>query len=118
MTPSLGPPPRAETDEAPEDCTCEVCGTFELLGQKWTTHVLGLVYEEGPLRFNELKRRLGGVSARMLSDRLDELAEADLVERVDHDESPPRVEYRGTERGEELVAALEPLVDVLLDEGD
>lgn len=110
---TLGTPAREEDHTRPQDCGCPVCGTFQLLGSKWTTHILGVVYEEEAVRFNALKRELDGISSRMLSDRLDELEEHSLVERVDYEEVPPRVEYHTTEKGEDMVEALAPLVEVV-----
>lgn len=110
---TLGTPAREEDRTRPDDCGCPVCGTFQLLGSKWTTHILGVVYEEDEVRFNALKRELDGISSRMLSDRLDELEEHGLVERVDYDEVPPRVEYHATEKGESMVEALTPFLQVV-----
>lgn len=94
----------------PEDCACRVCQTFDLLGRKWTLDLLGVLHAEGRVRFNALQRELGRVSSRTLSDRLSQLEEEALVDRIDHDESPPRVEYRLSTDGQALVEALEPLV--------
>lgn len=99
--------------EGKEDCGCPVCETFQLLGSKWTTHILGFIWEDSPIRFNALKRRLDGISARMLSDRLKELEEQGFVERVDYQEVPPRVEYHSTEKSEALAESLMPFVRVV-----
>lgn len=88
--------------EGTEDCNCYLCSLFGLLGRKWTIHLVGVLTVEGTVRFNELKRRLDGVSPRTLSDRLDELEEAGLVERIDHETIPPKVEYALTDQGEGL----------------
>lgn len=57
---------------------------------------------EGTIRFNELKRKLEGISPRTLSDRLTELEEMGLIERIDHGTIPPKVEYRLTDKGRDL----------------
>lgn len=89
---------------------CPVCRMVELLGRKWTLHLVWTLREAGPVRFNELERRAEGISPRVLSDRLDQLVEEGLVERTDHGETPPRVEYELTEKGHDLEAALEGLL--------
>lgn len=81
---------------------CPICGLIDLLGRKWTLHLVWTIREEGSVRFNELKRRAEGISPRVLSDRLDQLAEQGLVDRIDHDTEPPHVEYRLTAKGEGL----------------
>lgn len=94
----------------PEDCACGVCETVELLGRKWTLDVMGILSPSETVRFNALQRELGRISPRTLSDRLSQLEEAGVVDRIDHEETPPRVEYVLTEKGEALAEALEPLV--------
>lgn len=103
------PEPEPE-DEVAADCACPTCHTLELLARRWTPHVLEELAGSRRLRFNELKRRLEGISPRTLSDRLSQLTEAGLVERTDHGETPPRVDYELTEAGHELGEALEDLV--------
>lgn len=88
--------------EGAEDCNCYFCSLFGLLGRKWTMHLVGVLTVEGTVRFNELKRRLDGISPRMLSNRLEELEDAGLVERIDHGTIPPKVEYALTDQGEGL----------------
>lgn len=64
--------------------------------------MVGFLTEEGTVRFNELKRMLDGISPRTLSDRLSELEEMGLIERIDHGTIPPKVEYRLTDQGRDL----------------
>lgn len=60
-------------------------------------------------RFGELRRGLPGVSEKMLIQQLRELEEDEIIERTVYAEVPPRVEYRLTDLGTALNAALEPL---------
>ncbi len=57
---------------------------------------------EGPLRFNELKRRLGSITQRMLTKQLRELEAHGLVHRKIYPQVPPKVEYSLTETGQSL----------------
>ena len=59
---------------------------------------------EGAIRFNEFLQVLGSVPPATLSSRLAELEEAGVLERTVVDARPPRVEYRLTERGQQLSA--------------
>ncbi|MBD0673391.1 transcriptional regulator [Streptomyces sp. CBMA156] len=82
---------------------------FTLLGKRWTGMLLGVLTNGGPAYFSELRRAVPGISERMLSDRLTELAEAGLVVR-EVDAGPPlRVSYRLTEAGIALKPALTEL---------
>lgn len=57
---------------------------------------------DGPLRFNELQRRLGAVTHRTLTKTLREMEADGLVRRTDHGEIPPRVDYALTAKGRSL----------------
>jgi len=54
------------------------------------------------LRFSELRRRIGGISERMLAQTLQQLEGDGLIARRDHGEVPPRVDYRLTPAGQEI----------------
>lgn len=75
---------------------------------RWGTLVM-LALHDGTYRFSELRRRVGGVSEKMLSQTLRLLEEDGFVLRRDFGEVPPRVEYELTPMGKELakhIAAL------------
>ena len=61
----------------------------------------------GPRRFSELEHSCRGISPRTLSERLRWLEGEDLIARRSYPESPPRVEYELTEKGEALL----PIID-------
>jgi DNA-binding HxlR family transcriptional regulator len=71
-------------------------------------HSLGL---SQPARFNELKRRIEGISATSLSERLTELEKIGIINRKVVPETPPRVEYTLTPKGEDLHNLLEKFAD-------
>jgi DNA-binding HxlR family transcriptional regulator len=87
---------------------CPVEATLDLIGGKWKGVVLYHL-ADGMLRFNELRRRLTGVTQRMLTKQLRELEEVGLIVRTVYAEVPPRVEYRLSPRGE----SLKPVIRVL-----
>ena len=84
----------------------EVCGTIsEMLariGDKWSLLIVRTL-GDGPLRFNELRRRIGDISQKMLSSTLKVLERDGLVSRSVLDSVPPQVEYALTDLGEELL---------------
>jgi DNA-binding HxlR family transcriptional regulator len=77
---------------------------------RWGVLVL-IVLEGGTFRFSGLRRRIGGVSERMLAQTLQWLETDGLVLRVAHDVVPPRVEYSLTPLGREAAAHVRTLAD-------
>lgn len=84
---------------------CPGRAVYELLFNKWTGLAITAL-EDGPRRFGELRRKLEGVSPKVLTQTLRRLEDNGLVLRTVHAEVPPRVEYELTELGR---GALEPL---------
>lgn len=72
-----------------------------LLAKRWTPLIL-FVLSDGPRRFGEIASQIEFVSDRMLSERLKELEAEGLIERQVYAEVPVRVEYRLTEKGDDL----------------
>ena len=79
---------------------------LERIADKWTLLVIEELDEKKPTRFSELRRRLGGVSQKMLTKTLRQLERDGLVTRTVHAEVPPRVEYRLTRLGYSLGEAV------------
>ncbi|MCK1441491.1 MULTISPECIES: helix-turn-helix domain-containing protein [unclassified Bradyrhizobium] len=88
---------------------CPVEVTLDLINGRWKGVVLFHLLEAGCLRFNQLHRRLAGITQRLLTKQLRELEEVGLVLRTVYAEVPPRVEYRVTEEGESLRPVMEML---------
>jgi DNA-binding HxlR family transcriptional regulator len=89
----------------------EVRKAADLLGRRYA---LAIVYasRSGATRFNEFRQVLGPVPPTTLSARLEELAEAGILERRVVDSRPPRTEYALTEKGLRLSALLDALAAV------
>jgi DNA-binding HxlR family transcriptional regulator len=85
---------------------CSVAACAEILGAKWTA-VLVHDLSEGPRRFTELEHSCRGISPRTLSERLRALEQEGIVVRRSYTESPPRVEYELTGKGDALL----PIID-------
>lgn len=79
----------------------EVRRAADLLERRWVVSLLWASYA-GATRFNEFKQALGRVPPRTLAQRLVELEEAGVLERLVVDARPPRVEYRLTDEGRRL----------------
>ena len=88
--------------------------TMSLIQGKYKMTVLYALMEFRVVRFNELKRYLGGISFKTLSATLKELDADGLVHREEYPQIPPKVEYSLTERGQSLI----PILDQLCAWGD
>jgi DNA-binding HxlR family transcriptional regulator len=95
------------------DCRWDVmsaaCPSRQVLGRvadKWTMLVLSALSAEEVLRFSELRRRIEGVTQKMLTQTLRGLERDGLVERTVYPTVPVTVEYRLTALGHSLAAAV------------
>jgi len=86
---------------------------FRLVGKRWTLAILAALMQE-PARFSELARSVPGLSERVMSERLQELCEARLVERQVQPGRPQAARYRLTALGERLRPAVESLMEAAL----
>ncbi len=93
---------------------CSSRPVLEHITGRWGTLVL-IALHEGPTRFNELRRRVDGVSEKMLAQSLHALERDGFVERTVHSTIPPRVEYTLTPLGTRTTAKLHELVNLLED---
>ena len=84
---------------------CPSQSILALIGSKWSMLILCSL-RTAPHRTHQLKRRVTGVSAKMLTQTLRELERHGIVHREDFGEVPPRVEYRLTPLGRSLAALI------------
>ena len=87
---------------------------MSLLGKKWTGLILRSLMDS-PRRFTEMSAYVPGLSDRLLSQRLQELEEAGIVERRVYSQKPVLVEYSLTDQGQalrEVVEAIQRWADV------
>ncbi len=106
---------RPEGQELPFNVFAKACpsrGTLEHVTGRWGALTLGALYE-GSLRFNELRRRVDGVSEKMLSQTLHALERDGLVLREAQPTNPPRVDYELTPLGREVAERLLSLIRYL-----
>ena len=89
--------------------TCAIIGVWEVLGRRWSLHILKNLSTKQVIRFNELKRLLAGISSTVLSERLLELEREGLVTKKIYPEVPPRVEYSMTPQAKELEVIIKEL---------
>lgn len=99
------------------DPNCVSRKMLDFLGNKWHARAMYELAEE-PLRYNELHRRVEGVSYKMLTKTLRQLETDHLVHREAKPVIPPHVEYSLTPLGKELLAELVKLVHWGFDHAD
>ena len=86
---------------------CPIMYVVSVIGQTWKIPILWqLAKQEAPMRFCELRRSLDGVTDAMLSKALNELEEHGLINRLQYDCIPPKVEYTLSCKGKTLLPAL------------
>jgi DNA-binding HxlR family transcriptional regulator len=104
-----------DTTELPYNVFAKACpsrGTLEHVTGRWGALTLGALHE-GALRFNELRRRVDGVSEKMLSQTLHALERDGLVHREAQPTNPPRVDYELTPLGRGVAERLLTLIHFL-----
>ncbi|QIL50275.1 helix-turn-helix transcriptional regulator [Weissella coleopterorum] len=97
----------AETKTAASICP-KFIATFEILGRKWNGLIVEVLLIDGPKRFKDLAVAIETCSDRVLVERLKELEEAQIIERIPVSEST-RHAYQLTERGE----AMRPMMSAI-----
>ena len=93
-----------------DHCLCPLTGILDVVAKKWALLVIAILGNEGDKGFNELKRELGSISPKPLSDTLKNLERIGLVRRTILSTSPPTVKYSLTPDGRELRGYLVPML--------
>jgi DNA-binding HxlR family transcriptional regulator len=88
-----------------KDIDCPMTATLEYIGGRWKTIILYYL-SSGKKRFGEIAVRLPTISRKVLTQQLKELERDGLIERREHKEIPPRVEYSLTNLGKSLQSVL------------
>ncbi|MFB6207589.1 MAG: winged helix-turn-helix transcriptional regulator [Haloglomus sp.] len=106
-----------DADRPADDCLADWCAgaewcgltcALDVLDRKWSPVVVALLVER-PRGFAAVRDAIDGVSATVLSETLEDLTDAGVVERRTVSERPHRVEYRLTDAGRDLGPAIEAL---------
>ena len=92
-------------NELPE---CPVATTISLVGNKWKLLIIRNLTKR-TWRFNELQKSLNGISQKVLTTSLRELADDGIIYRKDYHTNPPRVEYGMSDLGKELINVLKSM---------
>ena len=101
-------PREAELAPNPYDSRCPTRQVLDRIADKWTVLLLG-VLQRGPMRFNQLRREIDGLTQKMLSQTLKQMDRDGLITRTVLPTMPVSVEYAITPLGQTLAAVLDGL---------
>ena len=103
-----------ENDKIPVWCRseewCALKSTSKILGHKWVPVITFHIYDNTEVRFTELKKEVGGITNKTLSNNLDRMQEQGIVDRNVEDEKPVKITYSLTSFGEKLVPLVNEMV--------
>jgi DNA-binding HxlR family transcriptional regulator len=100
-------------EKACSKCPClEICpldNAMRVIGGKWKVPIICALHQDGTTRYNELKRKIRGITNTTLASALKELEECGLIIRKQYMEMPLRVEYSLTSSCDDLLPILAKL---------
>lgn len=100
---------RENVESIRSDISVKICAkALDIIANKWTV-LVAYALEEGNVRYGEIRRRIDGISQKMLTQTLRQLERDGLVRRVVTSSVPPAVDYSLTPLGVTLVGFLKPL---------
>ena len=79
---------------------------ISVISGKWKMHILFWLWKEPVMRYSEIKKALGNITHKILSDKLKELEQDGLIIRTEYPQVPPKVEYSLSDKGWELMPVL------------
>ncbi|MDL2235137.1 helix-turn-helix transcriptional regulator [Christensenellaceae bacterium OttesenSCG-928-L17] len=83
--------------------------TLFVIGGKWKMLILYTIAEHQPIRYNELQRKIGGITYKTLSLQLKQLEADGLLTRVEYPQIPPKVEYSLSNKGQSIMPVLDAM---------
>ena len=90
---------------------CPIQGVIDIVSKKWALLIVGVIGNNGTLRYSAIMKQLKGISPKTLADTLKELESSNVVRRESFNEIPPRVDYSLTTDGARLRKAIIPLIE-------
>lgn len=107
-SPAAPAAPAADSEHAALS-SCPIIPVVEMVFSRWTTPVLWVLQQHGPLRFTDLRRHLAPITAKVLTQRVRQLERDGLVRRASAGGVPPRSSYTITQLGLSLTPAFREL---------
>lgn len=91
------------------DIRCPLEYALEIFGGKWDSRIICVLAEREILRYGELRSELANITDAVMATSLRKLIADDMINRVQYNEIPPRVEYSLTEKGKSIVPVLQSI---------
>lgn len=92
-----------------KDIRCPLEYGLEIFGGKWKSRIICVLAEKKVMRYSTLRREMVNITDAVLAATLKELIADEIVERIQYNEIPPRVEYSLTEKGISVVPILQSI---------
>ncbi|MGN0031500.1 MAG: winged helix-turn-helix transcriptional regulator [Candidatus Gastranaerophilaceae bacterium] len=92
-----------------KEIMCPIEWGLDVFGGKWKSRIICVLHSYKTLRYSKLRQELTNISDAVLADMLKELINDGLVERIQYNEIPPKVEYLLTEKGESVLPILQSI---------
>ena len=89
--------------------SCPIDNTFKIMGKKFTVHIIRDMYQKNQTRFNQFLSSVEGINSNTLATRLKEMEQGKLIKKKIFRETPIRIEYTLTNKGEDLIPVLEQM---------
>ena len=89
--------------------SCPIDNTFKIIGKKFTVHIVRDMHMRNLTRFNQFLTSVEGINSNTLATRLKEMEQGKLIKKKIYHETPVRIEYTLTEKGEDLIPVLEQM---------
>ncbi len=89
---------------------CALKSTSKVLGHKWVPVITYHIYDNDKIRFSEIKKEVGGITNKTLSNNLDRMEEQGIINRNVEDDKPVKITYELTEFGERLIPLVEEMI--------
>ena len=99
---------KVTVEAMPDAKLCPIRNVLDRVGDKWSLLVLSTLVN-GEIRFMELKRTIGDISQRVLTQTLRNLEKDGYVSRTIYAEVPPKVEYALTAMGQSFLQQMQPV---------
>lgn len=106
------PAPGIHLPDSPIGCPMDAM--LRMISGPWTAYMMWILQQKGPTRFSELKKEVGEISAKVLTERLRMLEDAGVISRTYTPTIPPKVIYELTDPGKELVAVFGQLYEIAI----
>lgn len=92
-----------------KEIRCPLEYGLDIFGGKWNARILCVLSSQGTIRYSRLRRDLCDITDAVLSGALKSLIANDMVERIQYNEIPPRVEYKLSPKGQSAMPILQSI---------